>query len=175
MALKEFKDLPNTDTPINAENLNNNFNELKEVTEKSYMLATVNNNWLSYDGQQTIDPIALDTVVHKKGEKFTLENDKIRVGAGVSAIRVSAAIFINDFIGTGYAWGKIMKNGGAFATAILPTITGAAPYGSVCIPSTIVPVKEGDLINLRVEQTARDYTVIRGYESNTFLFVEEYY
>lgn len=28
MALKEFKNLPNTDTPINAENLNSNFNEL---------------------------------------------------------------------------------------------------------------------------------------------------
>lgn len=29
MALLEFKDLPNTDTPINAQNLNSNFNELK--------------------------------------------------------------------------------------------------------------------------------------------------
>ena len=28
MALKEFKDYPNTDTPLNAENLNHNFNEL---------------------------------------------------------------------------------------------------------------------------------------------------
>ena len=175
MALIEFKDYPNTSTPLNAENLNNNFNELKEATERSYMLATVNNNWVSYDGQQIVDPIALDTVAYKKGEKFTLENDKIKIGAGVSAIRVSAAIFLNDFIGTGYAWGKIMKNGATFATSILSTITGAAPYGSVCIPSTIVPVEEGDLINLRVEQTAREYTVIRGYESNTFLFVEEYY
>ena len=29
MALIEFKDYPNTSTPLNAENLNNNFNELK--------------------------------------------------------------------------------------------------------------------------------------------------
>lgn len=28
MSLIEFKDLPNTDTPINAENLNHNFNEI---------------------------------------------------------------------------------------------------------------------------------------------------
>ena len=28
MELIEFQDLPNTDTPINAENLNNNFNEI---------------------------------------------------------------------------------------------------------------------------------------------------
>lgn len=30
MALLEFKDLPSTDTPINAQNLNSNFNELKD-------------------------------------------------------------------------------------------------------------------------------------------------
>lgn len=30
MSLIEFKDLPNTDTPINAENLNHNFNELNK-------------------------------------------------------------------------------------------------------------------------------------------------
>ena len=29
MALIEFKDYPNTSTPLNAENLNNNFNEVK--------------------------------------------------------------------------------------------------------------------------------------------------
>lgn len=34
MALIEFKDYPNTSTPLNAENLNNNFNEVKieEIT-----------------------------------------------------------------------------------------------------------------------------------------------
>lgn len=30
MALKEFKNLPDTSTPINAENLNHNFNELNK-------------------------------------------------------------------------------------------------------------------------------------------------
>lgn len=35
MALKEFKDLPNTDTPINADNLNNNFNELNRANTYS--------------------------------------------------------------------------------------------------------------------------------------------
>lgn len=35
MALIEFKDLPNTDTPINADNLNHNFNELNKANTYS--------------------------------------------------------------------------------------------------------------------------------------------
>lgn len=33
MALIEFKDYPNTSTPLNAENLNNNFNEVNNIAE----------------------------------------------------------------------------------------------------------------------------------------------
>ena len=36
MELIKFKDLPSTDTPINAENLNHNFNYL---AEKNYIVA----------------------------------------------------------------------------------------------------------------------------------------
>jgi hypothetical protein len=34
MALKEFKDYPNTETPIDAENLNFNFNELDQIIDE---------------------------------------------------------------------------------------------------------------------------------------------
>lgn len=155
--------------------INNKIINVEEETKRSYMLATFNNDDITYQGEQIVDPITLDSIVYKKGEKFTLENNKIKIGAGVSVIRVSGAIFLNDFTGTGYAWGKIMKNGGVFATSMLPRIEGAAPYGSVCIPSMLITVQEGDLINLRIEQSANENTVIRGYASSTFLFVEEYY
>ena len=47
MELIEFKNLPNTDTPINAENLNHNFNEL--VAEDSgWINMELINNWGSY-------------------------------------------------------------------------------------------------------------------------------
>lgn len=147
---------------------------VKNAIEKSYILATLNEDIWGYEGQ-ILEPIPLDKVVYKKGEKFTLENNKIKIGSGVSKIKVSSAIFLNDFIGTGYAWGKIMKNGTGVATALQPTITGAAPYVSVCIPSTIIDVEEGDLINLRIEQTTRQQTSIRAGKQYTFLFVEEYY
>ena len=39
MALIEFKDYPNTDTPLNAENLNHNFNELQEKIQIGTLIA----------------------------------------------------------------------------------------------------------------------------------------
>ena len=41
----EFKDLPDTSTPITADNLNNNFNELNEKIE-TCKTVTFNNEWL---------------------------------------------------------------------------------------------------------------------------------
>ena len=40
MALIEFKNLPDTSTPLNAENLNNNFNDLKNKIENITVLYT---------------------------------------------------------------------------------------------------------------------------------------
>lgn len=60
MALIEFKDYPSTDAPINAENLNNNFNELETNLETNSealntkldeLIETGNNengNWIKY-------------------------------------------------------------------------------------------------------------------------------
>jgi hypothetical protein len=42
MSLIEFKDLPDTSTPINAENLNNNFNELNPIG--SVIITSTNTN-----------------------------------------------------------------------------------------------------------------------------------
>ena len=40
MALIEFENLPSTDTPLNAQNLNNNFNETKTTGETITLLTT---------------------------------------------------------------------------------------------------------------------------------------
>lgn len=41
MALIEFKDYPDTSTPLNAENLNNNFNELNKAIEQEKLKTQV--------------------------------------------------------------------------------------------------------------------------------------
>lgn len=58
MALKEFKDYPNTDTPINTTNMNYNFNDLNNKlgkvdilseTIKTKTVTTLNGNVNNYD------------------------------------------------------------------------------------------------------------------------------
>lgn len=43
MALIQFENLPSTNTPLNAQNLNNNFNETKTTAETITLLTT---NWV---------------------------------------------------------------------------------------------------------------------------------
>ena len=68
MALIEFKDLPDTSTPLTADSLNNNFDELNDdieelnITLNKMKTITLNNTWyichkLSGGGVSTVIPI----------------------------------------------------------------------------------------------------------------------
>jgi len=46
MALIEFENLPSTDTPISAENLNNNFNELNKINSYSTNETDTGQKWI---------------------------------------------------------------------------------------------------------------------------------
>lgn len=47
MALIEFKDLPDTSTPLNASNLNNNFNECYQA-DSGWIDMQLKNSWATY-------------------------------------------------------------------------------------------------------------------------------
>ena len=52
MALIEFKDLPDTSTPLNAENLNNNFNEVKIINNNLETKYTADITFSSFVDQE---------------------------------------------------------------------------------------------------------------------------
>lgn len=51
MALVQFTDYPNTDTPINSENLNNNFNETLGRTKNTHSDSTEENYCCDYENK----------------------------------------------------------------------------------------------------------------------------
>lgn len=164
MALIEFKDYPNTSTPLNAENLNNNFNEL---AEKNYLVATSTGS-ITLTNEVDI-PL---TKVRSGGTKLTLENGKVKVGEGVSKVRVSGAIFLDikgSFV-AGYLWGRIVNNGNHVSGSITPLISGMG-FASSSIPSIITEVKENDLLFLNVDAAGASGTTRDG-ETTTWLLVE---
>lgn len=138
MALIEFENKPSTNTPINADNLNHNFNE---VNVKDYIIATIN-------ARQNVDShskVLLNSVYHNEGNSFSLNtNGEIVIGADVSYIEISANIYYENLQSGSYAWTQIYKNDVFETGAICPSTY----YAGASIPSIIIPVNEGDIISL---------------------------
>ena len=163
----EFQDYPSTETPLNAENLNQMQDNMEEaINEKNYLVATANGA-INLSGNTDI-PLSATNVV---GTKLTLENGKVKIGTGVSKVRISGSIFMDiTQQGSGYLWGRIAKNGSNVQGSIHPLVTGMG-FVSASIPSKIIDVDENDLLHLNVDATGATGTV-RNTEENTWLCVE---
>ena len=195
-----FKNLPDTSTPLNASTLNQMQDNIEnaiedvedtiptiensldsdstvngasvhavnekidEITTPSYCVATITNSQSISSGYV----VNLNKIERSQGN-FTLENGVIKIGSGISKVRVSASIFVDGWSGgSNYLWGKIFKNTNDIATSI---ISGPASYISSPIPSTIIDVSEGDNIKLVADSGAGGS--LRSGANNTWLCVEK--
>ena len=145
---------------------------VKNAIEKSCILVRPTSNY-SVENESNVY-ITLDNIANKNGDKFSLINNKVKVGKGVSKVKISAAVFLNDLIGVGYVWLKVMKNNIGVSSSINPKGTDSAPYLSACVPTFVMDVAEGDEIGLWIEQTVYTNTTIRSELLETYLFVEEF-
>lgn len=155
----------NGTTPaVNSTNLNKIENGLEETNCK-YILATINN-------QQNLSSntrINLNKVEANIGNKFTLSNNKITIGSGVSKIRVSGAIFVEAPQNTGYVWGQILLQGYRVNGCIFPYNNGGG-FLSVSIPPSIWSCNQGDTIELIGDSTVQGNT--RTGKDSTWILVE---
>lgn len=159
-------------TPLSAENLNQMqdnaeeaINEVDEKTKVKYAVVTTTTaSNLSSDFQ-----VLLNQIDRSEGNVFTISNNEVVVGEGVSKVRVSGCIFVEGPQGTGYVWGKIMKNSTNTSTSLQPYNNGGG-FLSASIPPTIVPVTEGDTFRLIADSTVRGNLRISGQA--TWLLVE---
>ena len=96
--------------------------------------------------------VALDTVMNSIGDKFTLNSNGIKVGAGVTKVKVSANI-LQQASAVNLYGGYITKNGTNLASAVnvgFNTIprTNSWEYFHTGISPIIIDVVEGDIIYL---------------------------
>ena len=134
-----------------------------EEVEPNYIVATINAVYTTAENVRII----LNTVAESSGTKLTLENGAIKIGEGVSKIRVSASAFINNWAAsTNYAWLKIRKNESNIAGVIN---SATASFISTSIPTTIISVTSGDEIDLAFEGPT---SKLRNGRENTWLCVE---
>lgn len=91
MALIEFKNLPDTTTPLTAQNLNNNFNYL---TPSVYCVRVSSNHEWTSATQYAEELIPFDTGSGSNSD-FSLSSGKIKINGNISKVLVS--INLDDF------------------------------------------------------------------------------
>lgn len=112
--------------------------------------------------------IPLNVIYSKSGELLTLNsNGEIIIGAGISQIQVSGAVFCEDFGGSGYCWIKIFKNESIITSSIASVQQGI--YLTASAASKAINVQEGDKIILKLENTTS--TKVRNDSSSSFVCV----
>lgn len=172
MALIEFNDLPNTTTPINATNLNNNFNELNNKSSLSARSGT--------DGTATsvsgTDAISTTGTILKIGTKFTLSSGIIVVGSGVSKVRISGVAignFVNNSTDTAYDVGaRFVHNGtGIHPTALKSLGAGTTEEIVIGLTPIILEVNENDTLSLGIYSASGHVT--KQAKRGSYIFVEE--
>ena len=163
MSLIEFQNYPSTETPLNAENLNHNFNEL---AEKNIITASISSNYaIKTDSPDTYEMLPLSTYTHI-GDKLTLENGKIVIGKNVSLVKISAKLSFNTLT-AGLKWVTVF---GKNDTAVLANPNQLSGRATVSCSDALVSVKEGDTLELRVLGLKDD--VVRSGLAYTYLTVE---
>lgn len=113
--------------------------------------------------------ILLNSKADGYGAKLTLENNSVKIGSGISKIKVSASVFVNGPNQTGYVWGKILKNEETISSSIIP-YANQGSFLSTPIPASIVDVSENDEISLIADSTCNG--TLRTGKANTWLLVE---
>lgn len=155
--------------PINANNLNlmqdNAENAINE-NKPSVITVGLNSN-IEITGNT---PIQLDKILSNAGNKFTLQNGGIKIGAGVSKIKVSGCL-LEEVNPAGLYGCYICKNEINLAHAInigfnyIPVVNQMVK--TTCQP-ILVDVQEGDVIYLNAYANQSSFTAtLQTYNGRT--------
>ena len=140
---------------------------INDNLKTEYILVTISSS-------QTISSnyvINFNSVVDSYGDKLSLQNGKIVIGAGVSKIKVSGTLFVEDFPSQApYVWGIIRKNSNQITTSINGT---NGSFLSASVSPTIENVQQGDIISFIAD--GPNGGRLRAGKGNTFMLVEVVY
>ena len=158
----------------NAEKLNNMENGIETNSRDIEKLKDVNIMQIAPQVSQTISGTNVNTInclLHiSVGNKLQFEDNGVKIGAGISKVKVSGAIFLDNKSGSTvtYMFGHILKNNEQVAHTIAYS---NGVFGSTPIPQKMISVKEGDIIKLGME-LSEGTALTRAGANSTWLYVE---
>lgn len=143
MALIEFKNLPDTSTPLSAENLNHNFNELSDlqiikldVTEKTSL------------GSGAYKRLAFGAATNVVGNELSYDatNTEVKIGENINLIEVSGMFAIQNKVAKTGVLCKIMKNNEQMCQVSITTENDTYYNNLVVVTPLPINVTKDDVI-----------------------------
>lgn len=163
-----WENLPSTNTPINATNLNKIENELANkniITAGASASVTV-----TATGEIKI-PIT--TEVSKVGNAFTISNNRVVIGQGINHVLVSAQVYCNLAANRGAPFNFFIRKNGSNVNGQVNGGYASTSSRNACLslPPKLVEVTAGDYFEYYSHNYVDD--VIRSdVTANTFLTIE---
>lgn len=151
-----WENLPSTNTPVNATNLNHMDQGIYDANDKNVISTSASSSiTLSTTGEQQI---AITGANAQVGSRLTISSNRVYIGSNISKVLVSCNVYLNLVANRGAALNvQIRKNG----TGIAGLVNGgyastAARNATLSVAPVLISVAQGDYI---------DYTVY-GYEGD---------
>lgn len=126
----------------------------------------------------TYTKVPLSSTVASSSDRLTFVDNSIRIGEGISFVKVSGQLLLKCGSSNGNRHARIQKMSGNTVTnhawvCVYGTSTYNVPY---TLPSTLVPVKEGDYLRLAYYTNDASDSIAGGSTANgwqTYMTVEE--
>lgn len=175
MALVTFQDLPSTSTPLNAANLNNNFNELNSKSAIRVGLSA--NTSLAIETAYTNVLIPCDRVLAQKDNSnnntFTFANNAVTINKA-GWYMVSANIMCNSTDSSQVTIGNIYQTRANNTTNNLTEgymKTGVSGYRTIALTPVPVELSVGDKISLNITGSNTGNISVSGASRFTYLTI----
>lgn len=137
-------DFVNNNAPyLSAETLNQMQDNIEEAISPNIITAGLVSNVKLTTTNNTKLPLSARANV---GDKLTISNGGIKIGAGVTYVKVSGQVYVDTSGGAGIKKGIIYKNNNQVATDGLNGSANA--YTTIAIPTFLLQVAENDIIYL---------------------------
>lgn len=117
--------------------------------------------------------VLFDTIESKSGSKFSFADNGVKIGKGISKIKVSYTLWIENH--ASYCSHHIMKNDDAQTYNIVKKISDNNEHWNTVTATKILNVEENDIItlNVRFNEAHSTYNKLAIYNNSNRLIVEE--
>lgn len=138
----------------------------KLLPKLNYMVACLSSNY-TIRAIATQETLPLNRFKYKNGDKLSIANNGIVIGKGISEVIVSAQVYWYTNVRSSKCIIYITKNDSIFTTT---NTKFTDDYEHQVAPTVVIPVQEGDVINLKVRNNSNK-SLISYYDTGTFLNV----